>query len=78
MTIDERLNHLKERLHTLKVKNAIDAQLYSIVETLLQQAEQFNGFNRMKIPPGVQIDLLVVEVLDAAENYIKKVEDKSS
>ena len=75
MTINERFNNLKERLHTLKAKNAISDEVYAAVETVLQQAEKFNG---MENPPGLQLDLLVVKVLDTAEKLIKRAEDKSS
>ena len=75
MTIDERFNNLKERLHTLKTKNAISDNRYLAVETVLQQAEKFIG---MENPPGLQLDLLVVQGLDTAENLIKGAEYKSS
>lgn len=75
MTIDERFNNLKERLHTLKTKNAISDNRCLAVETVLQQAEKFIG---MENPPGLQLDLLVVQGLDTAENLIKGAEDKSS
>lgn len=75
MTITERFINLKERLHTLKVKNSISENRYLAVETLLQQAEKFAG---MENPPGLQLDLLVVQGLDSAENLIKGAEDKGS
>lgn len=75
MTIDERFNNLKERLHTLKTKNAISENRYLSVQTILQQAEKFVGVEN---PPGLQLDLLVVQGLDSAENLIKGAEDKSS
>lgn len=75
MTINERFISLKERLHTLKVKNAISENRYSAAEAILQQAEKFVG---MENPPGLQLDLLVVQSLDSAENLIKGAEDKGS
>jgi len=75
MTTDERFINLKERLHILKVKNAISENRYLAVETLLQQAEKFAG---MENPPGLQLDLLVVQGLESAENLIKHAEDKGS
>lgn len=75
MAINERFINLKERLHTLKVKNAISENRYSAAEEILQQAEKFVG---MENPPGLQLDLLVVQGLDLAENLIKGAEDKDS
>lgn len=75
MTTGERFINLKQRLHTLKVKNAISENRYSAAEAILQQAEKFVG---MENPPGLQLDLLVVQGLDSAENLIKGAEDKSS
>lgn len=39
MTINEKFINLKERLHNLKVKNAITYNHYLAIETVLQQAE---------------------------------------
>lgn len=75
MTNNERFNNLKERLQTLKVKNEISENRYLAVETVLQQAEKFM---KMENPPGLQLDLLVVQGLDTAEKLIKSAEDKSS
>ncbi len=75
MTINERFNNLKERLNTLKTKNTISDNRYLAVETVLQQAEKFVG---MENPPGLQLDLLVVQGLDTAEKLIKAAEDKNS
>ncbi|MCI8396624.1 MAG: hypothetical protein HFJ52_02890 [Clostridia bacterium] len=75
MTDAERFNNLKERLHILKLKNAISENRYLAVETILQQAKNFVG---MENPPGLQLDLLVVQNLDIAEKMIKSAEDKGS
>lgn len=75
MTTGERFINLKERLHTLKSKNEISENRYLAVQTILQQAEKFVGVEN---PPGLQLDLLVVQGLDSAENLIKGAEDKSS
>lgn len=75
MTVDERFNNLKERLHILKLKNAISENRYLAVETILQQAKNFVG---MENPPGLQLDLLVVQNLDIAEKMIKSAEGKGS
>ncbi len=75
MTTSERFINLKERLHNLKSKNAISENRYLAVQTILEQAEKFVG---MENPPGLQLDLLVVQGLDSAENLIKGAEDKSS
>lgn len=75
MTIDERFNNLKGRLHTLKAKNAISENRYLAVETVLQQAEKFVG---MENPPGLQFDSLVVQGLDTAEKLIKCAEGRNS
>ncbi len=75
MTINERFINLKERLHTLKSKNAISENRYLAVQTILQQAEKFVG---MENPPGLQLDLLVKQGLDTAEKLIKRAENKSS
>ena len=75
MTTNERFNNLKERLNTLKTKNTISDNRYLAVETVLQQAEKFVG---MENPPGLQLDLLVVQGLDTAEKLIKAAEDKNS
>ena len=71
MTDAERFNNLKERLHILKLKNAISENRYLAVETILQQAKNFVG---MENPPGLQLDLLVVQNLDIAEKMIKSAE----
>lgn len=75
MTVDERFNNLKERLHILKLKNAISENRYLAVETILQQAKNFVG---MENPPGLQLDLLVVQSLDIAEKMIKSADGKGS
>lgn len=75
MTTNERFFNLKERLNTLKTKNAISDNRYLAVETALQQAEKFVGLEN---PPGLQLDLLVVQGLDVAEKLIKSAEDKNS
>lgn len=75
MTTSERFINLKERLHTLKSKNEISENRYLAVQTILQQAEKFAGVEN---PPGLQLDLLVVQGLDSAEDLIKGAEDKSS
>ena len=75
MTTSERFINLKERLHNLKSKNAISENRYLAVQTILEQAEKFVG---MENPPGLQLDLLVVQGLDSAENLIKGAEDKGS
>ena len=75
MTIDERFNNLKERLYILRTKDAISDNRCLAVETVLQQSEKFIG---MENPPGLQLDLLVVQGLDTAEKLIKAAEDKSS
>ena len=75
MTIGERFIDLKERLHTLKSKNAISENRYLAVQTILQQAEKFV---EVENSPGLQFDLLVVQGLDSAEKLIKCAEDKSS
>ena len=66
---------LKERLNTLKVKNAISDNRYSAVETVLQQAEKFIAVEN---PPRFQLDLLLVQGLDTADKLIKGAEDNSS
>ena len=75
MTINEKFINLKERLHNLKVKNAITYNHYLAIETVLQQAEKFL---EVKNPPGLQLDLLVKQGLDTAEKLIKRAENKSS
>lgn len=75
MTTSERFINLKERLHTLKSKNEISENRYLAVQTILQQAEKFAGVEN---PPGLQLDLLVVQGLDSAEDLIKGAENKSS
>ncbi len=75
MTINERFNNLEERLDTLKVTNAISENRYLAVKTILQQAKNFVG---LKNPPGLQLDSLVVQNLDIAENMIKSAEGKDS
>ncbi len=75
MTTDERFNDLEQRLHTLKEENAISENRYLAVETILQQAKKFVGIEN---PPGLQLDVVVVQNLDIAEKLIKSAEDKSS
>ncbi len=75
MTTNERFSNLKERLNTLRAKKAISDNRYLAVETILQQAEKFVGVEN---PPGLQLDLLVVQELDTAEKLIKAAEDKNS
>lgn len=73
MTVNERFNCLKKRLHNLRTKNAISDNRYLAAETILQQAEKFM---EMEVPPGVQVDSLIEGGLETAEKLIKVAEDK--
>lgn len=75
MTTEERFDNLKKRLNALKAKKAISDNRYLAARTILQQAEKFAGVEN---PPGLQLDLLVVQNLDTAEKLIKAAESKGS